>query len=301
MQKLLLPAIVFLFMSCNDSNPKNLEEAFIHSLQKNDFKLLNDFLPDKEFYVAVSKTMPKRTDNEIEDLLKQSGERLKQAWQNTYFTAAEKKLDLNKVVIKDVFYHDPFPNDEISEGMVINYEYNGNIWDDLQFIVSRKTGKTVLLEMPNPTRAFSMQDKELRATNEAKAWIEMNKPEFKKDIEALSNKLVAAAKANNLEEFGNHLVYRGNDESKRWRTALNMKDSLEHQQAAELMQRLNRSLENCSNYKTGNFVTERESEGVWIVWPLDCGDKIITLAYLRINGKLMLGDTDVEAKNPSGQ
>ena len=40
--------------------------------------------------------------------------------------------------------------------------------------------RTYLLTIPNPTRAFSMADPELRATNEAKAWIEMNKPDFKK-------------------------------------------------------------------------------------------------------------------------
>ncbi len=291
-----MPAIVLFFISCSDSKPGNLEDVFILSLQKNDFSLLNDFLPDKKFYNVVSEKMPKRTDKEIDEFLQQSHERIKNAWQNTYFNAAENKIDINKVMIKEIFYHDPFPNDETSEGMIINYEYKGNVWDDLQFIVSRKTGKILLLEIPNPTRAFSMTDKELRATNEAKTWIEMNKPEFKKEIESLSNKLTAAAKANNLDEFGQHLVYRGDDENKKWRTAVNMSDSVEKQQAAQLMQRLNKGLENCSNYKTGNFVTERESEGVWIVWPMDCGDKIITLAYLRINGKLLLGDTDVETK-----
>jgi hypothetical protein len=295
-QLFLLPIIVLFFISCSDSHPKKLEDAFILSMQKNDFKLLHDFLPDRKFYDSVSQKMPTRTDKEIDDFLMQTHEKIKQAWQNTIYTAAEKKIDLNKVVIKEVLYHDPFPNDEASEGLIINYEYKGSVWDDLQFIISRRTGKVVLLDIPNPTRAFSMQDKELRATNEAKAWIEMNKLEFKKNIEELSTKIVDAAKAKNLDEFGKHLLYRGDDISKQWKTALNMNDSSERSQAAQFMERFNRGLGNCSSYKTGNFVTERESEGVWIIWPLDCGDKIFTLAYLRINDRLMLGDIGSETK-----
>jgi len=297
MRRLLVPAIaVLLFISCNDSSPKKLESAFILSMQKNDFNVLKDFLPDRKFYDVISGKMPKRTDKEINEFLNESNERIKQAWQNTIYNAAEKKIDLNKVVIKETIYYDPFPNDDVSEGMIINYEYKGSVWDDIQFIVSRKTGKTILLEIPNPTRAFSMQEKELRATNEAKAWIEMSKPEFKKEIEDLSNKMIASAKANNLDEFGKHLIYQGNDPGKEWRSAANMNDPAEKEHAQQFMERLNRVLQTCNNFKTGNFVTNRESEGVWITWPLDCGDKIITLAYLRINGKLLLGDTDVEQK-----
>jgi hypothetical protein len=301
MCRFLLSAIILLLLNaCNDSQPKKLEDAFILSIKKNDFKVLNDFLPDKKFYDAVSEKMPKRTEKEIENFLKESQERIKQAWQNTFYTVAEKKIDLDKVVIKEVFYHDPFPDDETNEAMVVNYEYKGSIWDDIQFIVSRKTGKTILLGIPNPTRAFSMRDKELRATNEAKSWIEMNKPEFKKSIEDISNKLIAAAKANDLNEFGQYLIYRGADESRLWRSAVNMNDSTERKMAAQFMERVNRNLQNCDKYKTGNFVTNRESEGLWITWPLDCDSRIVTLHYLRVNGQLLLGDTDVEEKRSSG-
>lgn len=292
---LCLPALLFLF-SCNDSRPTKLEDAFVISLQKNNFDLLKDYLPDEKFYRSLGDKVPQGNDEEIKKVIAAKHEEIRTAWQNTYFNAAEKKIDLNKLVIKDVIYYDPFLKDETNEAMIINYEYKGTAWDDIQFIISRKPGKIVLLGIPNPTRAFSMQDKELRALNEAKAWIELGKPEFKKDLEDLSNKLVTAAKSNNLDEFGKHLVYRGADESKLWRTPVNMNDSTERQLAVQAMQRLNKNLENCTNYKTGNFVTNRESEGLWITWPLDCGDKIVTLHYLRIDGRLLLGDTDVEER-----
>jgi hypothetical protein len=292
---LCLPAFLFL-ISCNDSQPKKLEDAFVISLQKNNFDLLKDYLPDEKFYKSLGDKVPQGNDAEIKKIIDAKHEEIRTAWQNTYFNAAEKKIDLNKLVIKDVIYYDPFLKDDTNEGMIINYEYKGSAWDDIQFIVSRKSGKIVLLGIPNPTRAFSMQDKELRATNEAKAWIELSKPAFKKDLEDLSNKLVTAAKANDLDEFGMHLVYRGADENKLWRSPVNMNDATERQLAAQLMQRLNKNLANCNNYKTGNFVTNRDLEGLWITWPLDCGDRIVTLHYLRINDKLLLGDTDVEER-----
>ena len=296
MRHLFFILLAYLFLvSCNDSQPKKLEEAFVLSLQKNNFNLLKDYLPDTKFYRSLGDKVTQGNDAEINKIIDAKHEEIKTAWQNTYFNAAEKKIDLNKLVIKEVIYYDPFPNDEANEGMIIDYEYKGNTWDDIQFIISRKSGKIVLLGIPNPTRAFSMQDKELRASNEAKAWLELGKPAFKKELEELSNKLVAAAKANDLDEFGKHLVYRGADENKLWRTPVNMSDSTERQLAVQLMQRLNKNLENCKNYKTGNFVTNRESEGLWITWPLDCGDRIVTLHYLRVNDRLLLGDTDVEA------
>ena len=295
MRQLFLSASVYLLcISCNDNNPTKLEEAFILSMQKNDFNMLKKFLPDVAYYKSLGDKMPFQKNEEIRKFIDESNQRVKEAWQNTIFNAAEKKIDLTKVNIKEVFYYDPFKRDEASEAMVVNYEYKGKVWDDIQFIVGRYNGRTYLLTIPNPTRAFSMADPELRATNEAKAWIETQKPDFKKNIEDMTRKIINDVKANDLESFGQQIIYRGDDESRRWRSGVNMSDSLEKQQATEFMQKVFRNIENCNNYETGEILTGRESEGVWIVLPMKCGNKIISFAYLRVNEKLMLGDTDSE-------
>ena len=295
MRQLFLSAfITLLFISCNDSGPKKLEDAFILSMQKNDFNMMKKFLPDVAYYKSLGDKMPFQKNEDIRKFINESNQRIEDAWQNTIFNAAEKKIELNKVSIKEVFYYDPFKRDEASEAMIVNYEYKGKVWDDIQFIVGRYNGRTYLLTIPNPTRAFSMADPDLRATNEAKAWIETQKPDFKKNIEDMTRKIINDVKANDLESFGQQIIYRGNDESRRWRSAVNMSDSLEKQQAREFMQKVMRNVENCNNYETGEILTERESEGVWIVLPMKCGGKIILFAYLRVNEKLMLGDTDSE-------
>lgn len=294
MRQLFLSASVFLLcVSCN-SDPKKLEEAFILSMQKNDFNMLKKFLPDVAYYKSLGDKMPFHKSEDIKKFIDESNQRVRDAWQNTIFNSAEMKIDLNNVSIKEVFYYDPFKRDEASEAMVVNYEYKGKVWDDIQFIVGRTNGRTYLLTIPNPTRAFSMTDPELRATNEAKAWIETQKPDFKKNIENMTRKIIDDVKANDLGSFCQQIIYRGDDESRRWRSGVNMNDSLEKQQAREFMQKVMRNIENCNNYETGEILTERESEGVWIILPMKCGSKIISFAYLRVNEKLMLGDTDSE-------
>lgn len=289
-------AFAVFFAACkNNTQNQTLEKAFLKSLQKNNVELLKDYLPDITFYKSLGDKMPKRTDEQIKEFLAESNDRVKVAWQNTLFNAVSKKMDLDKVIIKEVFYYDPFKKDEQSEAMVINYEYNGRTWDDLQFIVNRYRGKTYLLGIPNPTRAFSMADPTLRATNEAKTWIEMGKPEFKKSLEDQVKKIISSVNGNDLVSFAGNLVYRGNDASRQWRSALNINDSLEKLQAADFMTRASHYLKDCGNYRTGEILSERESEGTWIVMPVKCdNNKIIQLAFLRVDGRLLLGDIQAE-------
>lgn len=288
--------LVFLIVGCGTDSPNKLEDAFILSIQKNDFNILKKFLPDVAYYKSLGDKMPFRQNEDIKKFIKESNQRLKDAWQNAVFNAAQKKMDLSKVMIRDVFYYDPFKRDESSEAMIVNYEYKGKVWDDIQFIIGRYNARTYLLTIPNPTRAFSMADAELRATNEAKAWIETRKPYFKKNIEEVTRKIIKDVKENNIGSFAQQIIYRGNDESRRWRSGVNINDSLEKRQASELMEKVSRHIEKCDVYETGEIITERESEGVWIVLPMKCGDRVISFAYLRVNNRLMLGDTDSEAK-----
>jgi hypothetical protein len=288
--------VVFFIAGCGNDAPNKLEDAFILSMQKNDFNILKKFLPDVAYYKSLGDKMPFRENADIKKFIDESNQRIKDAWQNAIFNAAEKKIDLNRVMIRDVFYYDPFKRDEASEAMIINYEYKGKVWDDIQFIIGRYNTRTYLLTIPNPTRAFSMADAELRATNEAKAWIETQEPDFKKNIDEVTRKIINDVKEHNIESFAQQIVYRGDEERRRWRSGVNINDSLEEQQAKEFMQKVSRQIEKCDAYETGEIMTKRQSEGVWIVLPMKCGDKIISFAYLRVNNKLMLGDTDSDAK-----
>ena len=79
-------------------HPKKLEDAFILSMQKNDFNVLKKFLPDVAYYKSLGDKMPFQKNEEIRKFIDESNQRIKDAWQNTIFNAAEKKIDLNKVM-----------------------------------------------------------------------------------------------------------------------------------------------------------------------------------------------------------
>ena len=113
----------------------------------------------------------------------------------------------------------------------------------------------------------------------------------------MTRKIIADVKKNDLESFGQQIIYRGFDESRMWRSGVNMGDSLEKQQANDFMKKIGRHIENCNEYETGEIVTERKSEGVWIILPMKYGNRVISFAYLRVNNKLMLGDTNSEIPN----
>lgn len=291
-----LSVIIVLLAGCGNKNNMPFEQVFIRSLQENNFDLLKNNLPDKEFYKSLGDKMPARSDAEIQKFLEESNDKLKVAWQNTIFNATQKKIDFKKLKLKEVFYYDPFRRDQQSEALVVNYEYDNKVWDDLQFIVSRYKGKTYLLGIPNPTRALSMSDTECRATNEAKAFLEMEKPDFKNNLEALAGRLIKLAKENKLDAFGENLVYGGSDEMRKWRSPMNMNDSLERILANDFIQKVNQYFEGCSDYQVGEIKTERQSEGVWIVLPFKCSTKIISFAFLRVNDKLLLGDLGSEGQ-----
>ena len=60
--------------------------------------------------------------------------------------------------------------------MVIVYEYDNKTWDDLSIIIRQIGDTTYLLEIPNPTRAFSFSDTSLAESSQAKVANELRKP-----------------------------------------------------------------------------------------------------------------------------
>jgi len=284
----------FLFSACSFNQPKTLEDAFIRSLQKNNFELLSPYLPDRDFYNSVEEKEPARSRTQVDLSLVESRKRIKDEWESILNNVKEKKIDLSAVVLKEVLYFNPFTDNRVNEAMVINYEYQGKRWDDLQLIIGRVKNKICILSIPNPIRVFSMTDPECKATLEAKTWIDTHKPEFKQELEDLTDKIIKMVKENDLEQFGKLLVYRGPDETKRWKDTLNMNDSLDRKQASEFLQRANRLLKSCEQTGKKEIHTEKESEGIWIIMPIICGEKKISFAYLRINNQLLLGDVGVD-------
>lgn len=272
-----------------------LGETFIRSIKDNKFDLLTRFFPTVEFYKSIQGGN-KKTEAEIKKILQQSNDRLKQNWLKIASSVKSRNYNMDKVEFAEQIIFNPFDKKSEMEAMVVVYKHEGKTWDDLSFIVSRWKGKIFLLEIPNPTKAFTFYDETLKESKTAKAALEIAKPGFKKILEEKVKSIIALVNENKLSEFAQNLVYRGEDENRKWKTQLNVNDSTEKQQAKEFMKRVERSIENCSGYKTGDVKTEKESEGTWIILPLICGNKTVLFAFLRIGENYLLGDINSEMR-----
>ena len=90
MRPLFLFAFVFLLIiSCNDSAPKKLEDAFILSMQKNDFNLLKKFLPNVAYYKSLGDKMTFQKNEYIRKFIEESNQRIKDAWNNAIVNVAQ--------------------------------------------------------------------------------------------------------------------------------------------------------------------------------------------------------------------
>jgi hypothetical protein len=99
-----------------------------------------------------------------------------------------------------------------------------------------------------------------------------------------------------FDEAAGYVVYRGEDELRKWKTVYDY-DTEEGQKAAHgLCNRINAYLLAADSYEFEDYETEEESEGVWHVWEVvfvKGGDsKVVFFAFLMVEGVYALGDID---------
>jgi len=285
--------IIFFHAFGNSIQKKDLSGVFIQSLKEKKFELLKSYFPSVDFYKSIPGAS-KKTDAEISGLLKKSNDRLKKNWQMIIEGLKDRKVNIDEIKLRETLIYDPFSAKNEMEAMVVVYNYGAKLWDDLSLIISRWDQKIFLLEIPNPGRAFTFNDEGLKESKRARASIEMSKPEFRNSLEEKVRKIISFVNDNDLTDFATCLVYRGEDENRKWRSELNVNEISERQQAAEFMQKVKRSIKDCNDYTASDIRSERESEGTWIILPMRCALKTVSFAFLQVNNVLLLGDIDTE-------
>ncbi len=103
------------------------------------------------------------------------------------------------------------------------------------------------------------------------------------------------SKENKYEQLAPYLVYRGNDEQRKWKDICNLNHPDEVEQLKLLSKEINR-LHQISEPKFVEFIQQEESEGKWYVWKLEFKNDTKTrpayFAFLKINGQYAIGDID---------
>lgn len=290
----ILVFLLLLFASCKGRNvPAALDQAFLRSFQQGEFAILEKYLPTNEFYRSLGKDVLDRTDTEIDSFLTNSRRKLVDNWNKISEGIKKNAIDPDKISIKEAVVYNPY-SQSIMQAMVIIYEYNGKLYDDLTLIVKKQNDKEYLLEIPNPLSVFEMRDTSLANSSQAKVALDLEKPAFATALQNQVKEMVAMAKSDNLSAFSTYIVYHGEDQVRNWKSPVNMSDAAENKMTADLIQKMKLVMNDCQDYSFDKISAEKESEGYWIVQPLNCGRKIVRFAFLKVKDRLLLGDIDVE-------
>ncbi len=272
-----------------------LGASFLSSLQQGQFGLLEKFIPTIAFYKSLGKEMAGRSDKEIGRVRDQNKARLKENWQQILQRVRKDGIEMKAVLIRETLVYEIIPGKPM-QGMVVVYGYKGRDYDDLSLIVHQQAGKTWLLEIPNSTRVFIMEDTTLRSSIKARQMIAHSDPRLKLQLEMQVKTMISLAKGDSLMAFGPQVIFRGEPSSRNWNSPLNMDIPDEAAQAERVMNQVKKAMSGCSDYKLEAIRVESESEGIWLVQPVICGNSKVYFAFLMIGSRLMLGDLDTESE-----
>ncbi|MBI3138582.1 MAG: hypothetical protein HYZ15_08365 [Sphingobacteriales bacterium] len=296
MRQLFTGCCLFVFFFAAAQAPPSsdlLGKTLVASFQRNNFGMLQPYLPTPLFYKSLGKEMKQRSNKEINEFLANSKKRLKENWEKIRDRVKKDSVDLSALIIKESLLYNPFQQSSM-QGLLLVYAYKGVLYDDISVIVKMQAGKTWLLEIPNTESFLSMKDSSLRNSNQARSAIELAKPAFKESVKQRVRELVQLAQQDSMEAAGKRMVYHGPDITRDWKAALNMNDPGERAEAASRMTEIKQNLQGCPGYTFGSLDADTESEGYWIVQQVKCGQHILRFAFLQTKEGLLLGSLDME-------
>ena len=273
----------------------DLARAVVESLVKKDFKVLEPFLLDE---TTVVKAFPKDFEGvapeESRKRLDMAYSRVVDTWEMILEKMDDNGIDPKSVVIREVVISPIIPGKDML-GLIAQYEYEGILYEDFKLIVAKVDEEHYLLEMPSSTRTLTLHVSDRSELAEAKLKLSNPIENMPERLEERVNELLSLIQEEDPAMFGKCCVYRGDDETRRWKDRVNTDVEEEMQFAVSWQKKLIKLLIPCMEYTFDTYLSERESEGTWLVQPLKCGDgTVIYFAFLEINGELLLGDIDIE-------
>lgn len=291
---ILLSTVLLLTISFCYSQPENkLAAAFVQSIAKNNFKLLDPYLMD----LATAKSLypnefKKMTPAKQAAAIAGSRNQMMTKWKKVVENAKQNKIDFNKLTIKQVLSSPlEFPQ---MNSLLVTYEYKGVEWDDLLLIVSKKGTANYIVELPTNTAMFALnEDGNGKNLKNIQLQKDKNDPELKKHLADAVEKIKKTLSLNDDQLLYAHIVYSGEeDKDNRWKRAVDPGKAEDVESARIIKEKLKNSLLKCDKINYGDVRVEKESEGIWYVINATCGNSKHTFAFLKIKDVFVLGDMD---------
>ncbi len=273
---------------------KKLAEAFIQSVAKNNFQLLNPYI----FNASAAKNIFGKEFNQMTpakkiEAIKKNKSTLESKWLTVVSNAKSNKIDFSKLQIKQVL-SGPIKGADLLHSLLVTYQYNGVEWDDLFFIVNKQGVSKFIIDLPSNTDMFTL-DEGRREGNLKDFQLIKDKsdPQIKQKLKSAVDELKKLAMLNDTIKLFGHLVYTGEDDNtNRWKRILDPSKPEDVESAKKMMTKLMSGLTQCDKINYQDVRIEKESEGIWYVITATCGNKKNNYAFLKINNSFLLGDID---------
>jgi hypothetical protein len=294
----LFASLLFLFNGIVYAQPEQkLAAAFIQSVSLKKFDLLAPYIANEATMKSIApKEFSKKTPAAMQKMQQQYYQRLKTSWQTCVERAKAAAIDFTLFDRKEAVLYQPFPS-EYMKGLIITYDYRDTTWDDISLMVVQQNGKIFLLDVPMPSRMFTMNaavnGKEIAR---AKASLTADDPKVFKLIEAQVRAMFQLAKEGKGREFARYVVCTvDGDKLRQWKAPADYNNEAEKLTVDNMLERMAAYVTNCADYRFEPLKTEKESEGTWYPVRLTCskpGAKDMVLAFLKVGEAFLLGDID---------
>ncbi len=118
----------------------------------------------------------------------------------------------------------------------------------------------------------------------------------RKPVKTRLTELFALCKAGDSDAAAGYFVYRGPDESRKWKDTYRAADAAERAEVKDACARIKNYLDESQGYTFGPVKVERESEGAWRVVEVSFKQgeetKRVIFAFLPVKGQFSIGDID---------
>jgi hypothetical protein len=294
LKKYLLAAAFLISLTVYGQPDKKLASAFIQSVAKNNFALLEPYLLNataaKSLYGnEFNKMTPAKQTEAITKMRAQ----LKSKWTVIVNNAKASAIDFSKLQLNQVVTS-PVEGNKMVNALLATYFYNGSEWDDIFLIVNEKGEPRYITEIPSHTALFTLNESR-RGKNlkEIQTQRDKNDPDVKKNLSDAVLALQKLAEKKDTQQILRKMVYTGEqDINGRWKRAIDPSNADDVASGKRIFEKLTVRLSECHNPSFGDVRMEKESEGVWYVIKTTCGERSSAFAFLKIDNEFVLGDVD---------
>ncbi len=287
--------VSFISIGVGFSQPeKKLANAFVQSVDKNNFQLLKPYLVT----VNVAKTyfgleFTKMSISKQKERIVKLNNELQKKWTKVVANAKQKKIDFNRLQLKQVL-QTIIEENIFLNFLLVTYNYNNYEWDDLTLIVNKAGTAKYLIDIPSNTSIFLL-DESKRGKNIQNLQQERDKkdPKIKEQLIAAVQNIKDLIATNKFSQIYSYIAYTGREDMQnRWKRTVDPAKPGDTDEADRFIEKLKATFTICDKPVYGKFRIEKESEGVWYVITTICGTKKIEMAFLKINDAFVLGDID---------